>query len=261
MVLGIQCELQRQLHNFISLDRLPMTPPVGTLEQCTSSSTPSSGGPAGGPRFSALPSIFGKGVRFAILRGLVTAEIVGVASEDSRRVASILNGAMYLAGLRFTVDGSDTHHFLKPGAVEDDLAVLGGLSGGRVLENGVNVTVSQMTAAVGGRSRRFADIQLRHGALCLSVRYGATPDEARQQLLEAARERAVEEAWARERRLLLAGEEGSRVWSDGEREQLRSTGKVAGYDGYFVLSVEQYLELADSANNIRFMKQSEVGRR
>ncbi|XP_076149042.1 teneurin-1-like isoform X1 [Alosa pseudoharengus] len=260
VVLGIQCELQRQLRNFISLDRLPMTPPVGSLEQCVSSA-PSSDGPGGSPRFSALPSIFGKGVRFAILRGLVAAEIVGVASEDSRRVASLLNGAMYLSGLRFTVDGRDTHHFLKPGAVEDDLATLGGLSGGRVLENGVNVTVSQMTAVVGGRSRRFADIQLRHGALCLSVRYGATPDEARQQLLEAARERAVEEAWARERRLLLAGEEGSRDWSEAEREQLRSVGRVAGYDGYFVLSVEQYLELADSTNNIRFMRQSEVGRR
>ncbi|KAL2077775.1 hypothetical protein ACEWY4_027279 [Coilia grayii] len=263
VVLGIQCELQRQLRNFISLERLPMTPPVGMLEQCASPPPPTTGSPSTstGPRFSALPTIFGKGVRFAILHGLVVAEIVGVASEDSRRVASILNGAMYLAGLHFTVDGRDTHHFLKPGAVEDDLATLGGLSSGRVLENGVNVTVSQMTASVGGRSRRFADIQLRHGALCLSVRYGATPDEARQQLLEAARERAVEEAWARERQLLLAGEEGSRTWSEGEREQLTSTGRVAGYDGYFVLAVEQYLELADSANNIRFMRQSEVGRR
>ena len=36
---------------------------------------------------------------------------------------------------------------------------------------------------------------------------------------------------------------------------------VGGYDGYFVLSVEQYLELSDSANNIHFMRQSEIGRR
>uniref|UniRef100_A0AAY4CU76 Teneurin-1 n=1 Tax=Denticeps clupeoides TaxID=299321 RepID=A0AAY4CU76_9TELE len=251
MVLGIQCELQRQLRNFISLDRLPMVSSIGSMEHCSGLT----------PRFSTLSSIFGKGVKFAIKHGMVTADIIGVAIEDSRRVATILNNAVYLSALHFTEDGLDTHYFVKPGPVEEDLAAIGGTSSGRMLENGVNMTVSQMTVVVAGRTRRFADIQLRHGALCLSVRYGATPEEARQQVQESARQRAVERAWAREKRRLQEGEEGSRAWTEAEQQQLLTTGKVAGYDGYFMLSVEQYLELSDSANNIHFMKQSEVGRR
>uniref|UniRef100_A0A8B9K676 Teneurin transmembrane protein 1 n=1 Tax=Astyanax mexicanus TaxID=7994 RepID=A0A8B9K676_ASTMX len=171
VVLGIQCELQRQLRTFISLDRLPMIPPVGRLQQCLDQT----------PRFSTLSSIFGKGIKFAIRNGVVTADVIGVANEDSRRMAAILHGAVYLVGLHFTVDGRDTHHFVKLGPLEEDLAVMSsGGGGGRILENGVNVTVSQMTSSAGGRTRRLADIQLQQGALCLNVRYGASAEEAKE---------------------------------------------------------------------------------
>ncbi|XP_035290458.1 teneurin-1 isoform X1 [Anguilla anguilla] len=251
VVLGIQCELQKHLRNFISLDRLPMTQVSGTPGGCQGRR----------PRFSAISSVFGKGVKFAITDNVVTAEIIGVASEDSRRIAAVLHRAVHLAGLHFTVEGRDTHYFVKTGPLEEDLAVMGGAGGGRVLENGVNVTVSQMTSVVGGRTRRFADIQLQHGALCFVVRYGATEEEERANVLETARQRAVELAWAKEQKRLQEGEEGIRAWTEGEKQQLLTTGRVPGYDGYFVLSVEQYLELSDSANNIHFMRQSEIGRR
>ncbi|XP_076878792.1 teneurin-1-like isoform X2 [Brachyhypopomus gauderio] len=251
VVLGIQCELQRQLRSFISLERLPMTQPIGQFQQCSGQT----------PRFSTFSSIFGKGIKFAVKNGVATADVIGVASEDSRRMAAILHGAVYLTGLHFTIDGRDTHHFVKLGPLEEDLAVMSGVGGGRVLENGVNVTVSQVTSSAGGRTRRLADIQLQQGALCLNVRYGASAEEAREHVLEVARHRAVEQAWAREQNLLQEGQEGSRPWTETERQQLLSGGKVAGYDGYFVLPVEQYLELADSASNIHFMRQSEVGRR
>ncbi|XP_030621470.1 teneurin-1-like [Chanos chanos] len=251
VVLGIQCELQRQLRTFISLDRLPMTSPVGSTGQCTNQM----------PHFSTFSSIFGKGVKFAIKNGMASADIIGVASEDSRRIATILHGAVYLTGLHFTVDGLDTHHFVKLGPLEEDLAVMGNIGGGRILENGVNVTVSQMTMTAAGRTRRLADIQLQQGALCLNVRYGASAEETKEHVLELARQRAVDQAWAHEQARLLEGDEGSRPWTEAERQLILSSGKVAGYDGYFVLSVEQYLEMADSANNIHFMRQSEIGRR
>ncbi|XP_055726034.1 teneurin-1 isoform X2 [Salvelinus fontinalis] len=251
VLLGIQCELQKHLKNFISLDRLPMSKVSGQLGAWHGRR----------PRFSAISSIFGKGVKFAIRDNVVTTEIIGVASEDSRRVAAILNHAVYLSGLHFTVGGLDTHYFIKPGLLEGDLGVVGHTGVGRVLENGINMTVSQMTTVVGGRTRRFADIQMQHGTLCFNIRYGATEEEEREHVLEVARQRAVEEAWVIEQRRLEEGEEGSRLWTEGERQQLLSTGQVPGYDGYFVLSVEQYLELSDSANNIHFMRQSEIGRR
>uniref|UniRef100_A0A672V9V8 Teneurin-1 n=1 Tax=Strigops habroptila TaxID=2489341 RepID=A0A672V9V8_STRHB len=213
------------------------------------------------PRFAAVPSVFGKGIKFAIKDGLVTADIIGVANEDSRRIAAILNNAHYLENLHFTIEGRDTHYFIKLGSLEEDLALIGNTGGRRILENGVNVTVSQMTSVINGRTRRFADIQLQHGALCFNVRYGTTVEEEKNHVLEVARQRAVAQAWTKEQRRLQEGEEGIRAWTDGEKQQLLSTGRVQGYDGYFVLSVEQYLELSDSANNIHFMRQSEIGRR
>uniref|UniRef100_A0A8C8UGH0 Teneurin-1 n=1 Tax=Peromyscus maniculatus bairdii TaxID=230844 RepID=A0A8C8UGH0_PERMB len=252
MILGIQCELQKQLRNFISLDQLPMTLQYNE-GRCLE------GGKQ--PRFAAVPSVFGKGIKFAIKEGLVTADIIGVANEDSRRLAAILNNAHYLENLHFTIEGRDTHYFIKLGSLEEDLVLIGNTGGRRILENGVNVTVSQMTSVLNGRTRRFADIQLQHGALCFNIRYGTTVEEEKNHVLEMARQRAVAQAWTQEQRRLQEGEEGIRAWTEGEKQQLLSTGRVQGYDGYFVLSVEQYLELSDSANNIHFMRQSEIGRR
>ncbi|XP_004587729.2 teneurin-1 [Ochotona princeps] len=251
-ILGIQCELQKQLRNFISLDQLPMTPRYND-RRCLE------GGKQ--PRFAAVPSVFGKGIKFAIKDGIVTADIIGVANEDSRRLAAILNNAHYLENLHFTIEGRDTHYFIKLGSLEEDLVLIGNTGGRRILENGVNVTVSQMTSVLNGRTRRFADIQLQHGALCFNIRYGTTVEEEKNHVLEIARQRAVAQAWTKEQRRLQEGEEGIRAWTEGEKQQLLSTGRVPGYDGYFVLSVEQYLELSDSANNIHFMRQSEIGRR
>ncbi|XP_055232866.1 teneurin-1 isoform X2 [Gorilla gorilla gorilla] len=251
-ILGIQCELQKQLRNFISLDQLPMTPRYND-GRCLE------GGKQ--PRFAAVPSVFGKGIKFAIKDGIVTADIIGVANEDSRRLAAILNNAHYLENLHFTIEGRDTHYFIKLGSLEEDLVLIGNTGGRRILENGVNVTVSQMTSVLNGRTRRFADIQLQHGALCFNIRYGTTVEEEKNHVLEIARQRAVAQAWTKEQRRLQEGEEGVRAWTEGEKQQLLSTGRVQGYDGYFVLSVEQYLELSDSANNIHFMRQSEIGRR
>ncbi|KAM5221562.1 teneurin-1 isoform 3-T3 [Ctenodactylus gundi] len=251
-ILGIQCELQKQLRNFISLDQLPMTPRYND-GRCLE------GGKQ--PRFAAVPSVFGKGIKFAIKDGIVTADIIGVANEDSRRLAAILNNAHYLENLHFTIEGRDTHYFIKLGSLEEDLVLIGNTGGRRILENGVNVTVSQMTSVLNGRTRRFADIQLQHGALCFNIRYGTTVEEEKNHVLEVARQRAVAQAWTKEQRRIQEGEGGMRAWTEGEKQQLLSTGRVQGYDGYFVLSVEQYLELSDSANNIHFMRQSEIGRR
>uniref|UniRef100_A0A8D0F0H6 Teneurin-4 n=1 Tax=Strix occidentalis caurina TaxID=311401 RepID=A0A8D0F0H6_STROC len=211
--------------------------------------------------FASGGSIFGKGVKFAMKDGRVATDIISVANEDGRRIAAILNNAHYLENLHFTIDGVDTHYFIKQGPSEGDLSILGLSGGRRTLENGVNVTVSQINTVLSGRTRRYTDIQLQYGALCLNTRYGTTLDEEKARVLELARQRAVTQAWSREQQRLRDGEEGIRSWTEGEKQQVLNTGRVQGYDGYFVISVEQYPELSDSANNIHFMRQSEMGRR
>ncbi|PNI56967.1 TENM4 isoform 4 [Pan troglodytes] len=251
-ILGVQCEVQKQLKAFVTLERFDQLY-GSTITSCQQAPKTK--------KFASSSSVFGKGVKFALKDGRVTTDIISVANEDGRRVAAILNHAHYLENLHFTIDGVDTHYFVKPGPSEGDLAILGLSGGRRTLENGVNVTVSQINTVLNGRTRRYTDIQLQYGALCLNTRYGTTLDEEKARVLELARQRAVRQAWAREQQRLREGEEGLRAWTEGEKQQVLSTGRVQGYDGFFVISVEQYPELSDSANNIHFMRQSEMGRR
>ncbi|KAM9813077.1 teneurin-4 isoform 5-T7 [Syngnathus typhle] len=251
-LLGVQCQVQRQLKAFVKLERF------GQIYDAKSAGCPQAEASAA---FASAGSVFGKGVKFAIRDGRISTDIVSLANEDGRRMAAVLNDAFYLQSLRYTAAGVDTHHFVKLGPVEGDLGLIGMAAGRRTLENGVNVTVSQVNAVLNGRARRITDIQLQYGALSLNTRYGSSVEEEKARLLEAARRRAVAQAWARERQRLRDGEEGSRAWTEGEKQQLLGSGKVQGYDGFYVLSAEQYPELADSVNNVHFMRQSEMGRR
>uniref|UniRef100_A0A8C6L8M9 Teneurin-4 n=1 Tax=Nothobranchius furzeri TaxID=105023 RepID=A0A8C6L8M9_NOTFU len=251
-LLGVQCEVQRQLKAFVKLERF------GQIYRAKSAGCPQT---EDKKIFASGGSIFGKGVKFAIREGRISTDIISLANEDGRRMAAVLNDAFYLENLHFTIAGTDSHYFVKLGSVEGDLALIGMTVGRRTLENGVNVTVSQVNTVLNGRTRRITDIQLQYGALFLNTRYGSSVDEEKVRVLELARQRAVGQAWARERQRLRDGEEGSRTWTEGEKQQLLGSGKVQGYDGYYVVSVDQYPELADSVNNIHFMRQSEMGRR
>ncbi|KAK2838692.1 hypothetical protein Q7C36_013506 [Tachysurus vachellii] len=208
--------------------------------------------------FGTVPSIIGRGVMLAVKEGRVVTGVSTTASDDSKKVALVLNNAAYLEGTHYVQDGRDCHFFVKIGSADADLLALGLSNGRKVLEGaGINVTVS-------GRSRRGVTVELRSIALSLSVRYGLaqdTLDEERARLLELARQRALAGAWLREQQRTRDGKEGSRLWTEGERQQLLSTGRVQGYDGYYVLPVEQYPELADSSTNIQFLRQNEMGKR
>lgn len=211
--------------------------------------------------FGTVKSLVGKGVMLAISQGKVTTSVLNIANEDCVKVAAVLNGAYYLDNVHYTVGGRDTHHFIKTTSPEIDLGSLRLTSGRKALDNGINITVSQSTAVLSGRTRRFTDVEMQYNALSLQVRYGTTLDEERARLLERARQRALTNAWNREQQRVRDGEEGMRLWTEGEKRQLLSAARVQGYDGYYVLSVEQYPELADSVNNIQFLRQNEIGKR
>ncbi|XP_039766059.1 teneurin-2 isoform X2 [Ornithorhynchus anatinus] len=214
--------------------------------------------------FATTTPIIGKGIMFAIKEGRVTTGMSSIASEDSRKVASVLNNAYYLEKMHYSIEGKDTHYFVKIGSSDGDLVTLAVTSGRKVLDSGVNVTVSQPTLLVNGRTRRFTNIEFQYSTLLLNVRYGLTPDtfdEEKARVLDQARQRALGVAWAKEQQRARDGREGSRSWTDGEKQQLLSAGRVQGYEGYYVLPVEQYPELADSSSNIQFLRQNEMGKR
>ncbi|XP_061844355.1 teneurin-3 isoform X7 [Nerophis lumbriciformis] len=248
---GVQQEVTRQCRAFLSFERMPE---IQLSRRHSDHAKP-------WLWFATIKSLIGKGVMLAVIEGRVVTNALNIANEDCIKVAAVLNNAFYLEDLHFTVEGRDTHYFIKTSLPENDLSALRLTSGRKSLENGVNVTVSQSTTVMNGRTRRFADVELQYGTLALHVRYGTTLDEEKARVLEHARQRALASTWTREQQRVRDGEEGVRLWTEGEKRQLLSSGKVAGYDGYYVLSIEQYPQLADSANNLQFLRQSEIGRR
>uniref|UniRef100_A0A670YIF0 Teneurin-2 n=1 Tax=Pseudonaja textilis TaxID=8673 RepID=A0A670YIF0_PSETE len=214
--------------------------------------------------FATTTPIIGKGIMFAVKEGKVTTGISSTATEDSRKIASVLNNAYYLDKMHYSIEGKDTHYFVKIGSSDGDLVTLAMTSGRKVLDSGVNVTVSQPTLLINGRTRRFTNVEFQYSTLLINIRYGLTPDtldEEKARVLDQARQRALGSAWAKEQQKARDGKEGSRLWTEGEKQQLLSTGRVQGYEGYYVLPVEQYPELADSSSNIQFLRQNEMGKR
>lgn len=214
--------------------------------------------------FATSTPIIGKGIMFAVKEGRVTTGISSIATDDSRKIASVLNSAHYLEKMHYSIEGKDTHYFVKIGSADSDLVTLAMTSGRKVLDSGVNVTVSQPTLLINGRTRRFTNIEFQYSTLLINIRYGLTADtldEEKARVLDQARQRALGSAWAKEQQKARDGREGSRVWTDGEKQQLLNTGRVQGYEGYYVLPVEQYPELADSSSNIQFLRQNEMGKR
>ena len=71
------------------------------------------------------------------------------------------------------------------------------------------------------------------------------------------RTKAVEKAWKAERSLVEKTGEGSRRWTESEKKELLSSGKVKGYKSHHVNSVKNYSEEAGNPANVKFVTQKE----
>ena len=74
--------------------------------------------------------------------------------------------------------------------------------------------------------------------------------------LTTERNRAVRQAWAREKQLVLEGQ-GTRDWSAEEQRELLETGRVRGYEGQHMKSASAYPEYAGDKDNIQFLTEQE----
>lgn len=74
---------------------------------------------------------------------------------------------------------------------------------------------------------------------------------------QSVRSSAVKKAWKNEAELVATTGKGTRNWTDLEIEELLTTGKVKGYDGHHMKSVNGYPELAGDPLNIQFLTRKE----
>ena len=75
-----------------------------------------------------------------------------------------------------------------------------------------------------------------------------------QRRLDKERKKGVDEAWKQERELVENTGQGSREWTPDEMKELLETGKVKGYEGHHINSVNKFPEMAANPNNIKFVR-------
>lgn len=98
------------------------------------------------------------------------------------------------------------------------------------------------------------ELRLHSTDAMVSIRYGTDPQQERHRLLKHAHKRAVERAWELEKALVTAGLSGRGEWSEEEREELSLRGRVEGYEGTDIHSVQRYPQLADDPGNVAFRR-------
>jgi RHS repeat-associated protein len=75
-----------------------------------------------------------------------------------------------------------------------------------------------------------------------------------------ARRSAVKAAWKDERNLVQETGNGTRQWTEAEKNELLKTGKVADYEGHHINNVADHPDMARDPNNIEFlMKPDHLG--
>ena len=75
--------------------------------------------------------------------------------------------------------------------------------------------------------------------------------------MDSLRSEGVAAAWRQEQAIVRAGGQGTYPWSGAQRTELLDTGKVTGFDGHHINSVESHPELAGDPDNIRLMPNSD----
>lgn len=83
---------------------------------------------------------------------------------------------------------------------------------------------------------------------------GQSPGVGDGAALPSLRQKAVRDAWTQERQLVRASGQGTRDWTSRQMKQLRDEGKVPGYEGHHIRSVNQHTtKWAGDPRNITFV--------
>ena len=72
-----------------------------------------------------------------------------------------------------------------------------------------------------------------------------------------ARQRAVQDAWKMERQTIINNFPGTRNWTLSQRKELIETGRISGFDGHHINTVNGNLDLAANHRNIEFLTKTE----
>ncbi|XP_041356776.1 teneurin-m-like isoform X3 [Gigantopelta aegis] len=242
---AFECTFRRDMMNLLTISTVPQ-----------SKITPMQDLPNEEP--SPFPSIFGDGVTISSVDGKVVVNVVDIASEWSRKLANVLLKDAKVVDLHYTIHGKDVHYFVKSGytEAEKDLRTLGISTDMVTYENGM-ISVHRNQRGHGfGRGRDEADVRIHGNHTVINIRYGTNIVHERNRILHHAKERAISHAWKREKYFFQNNLPTYYHWTINEAKELETVGHILGFSGEYIRNPDDYPELSDDCNNIRFIKES-----
>ena len=84
-------------------------------------------------------------------------------------------------------------------------------------------------------------------------RYVVNGESLTEKEFQKLRRKAVRDAWKEEKKLVENGRE-TRKWTEAELSELKSKGRVKGYEGQHMKSAKEHPDYAGSSKNIQFLK-------
>lgn len=219
-------------------------------------------------------ALFAQGLVLSVDRGKVSTRVISTATDDVKRLSSILNGGDVIIGkiadspsapMSLTVGEKPVVYISKPFSnLKTDKFTLQLQNTVRSLDGGY----SDLAVKEGSSSSQTTSIKvsLQDNTLkaessnaVVMVSYvtddnsnGRTKVSEEKRILEAARKRAESRAWELERSKLDSNQRTR--WSMQEKQELRTSGRVKGYKVELFWDVNKYPEFADSGRNCKFSK-------
>lgn len=205
-----------------------------------------------GRSFTPTAYLFSAGVVVSVrgTTGHVTVLALESANASLATAASTLLNGSLAVNVRLTVDGRNVNYFVRPRAsaeqAAEDLRTLGIAPEGGP-HYGLNVTVNRHQGASG-----VVDVFLRGEQAAMNVRYGADVVSETRRVLAEAKRQATDAAWVVERELLQSGKQTINTWTEEQREELVSSGRVANTTAAYIRDVSSCTECANDPRNVKF---------
>ncbi|KAK3582840.1 hypothetical protein CHS0354_039985 [Potamilus streckersoni] len=242
---AFECTFHRDMNNMLSVSTVPQSKISPKQGPITTSPAP-------------VEPLFGSYVIISAENNEMRMKFLENTPSWSKKIVSILLKHSEILDLRYNVQGRDILYLVKPDSsvVNDELKQLGIQGTTDFYERKINVTVNRLSHQDGFRMHAYNEVDVRlHGNYSvINIRYGSTYDHERQRVLRHAKERAVHRAWLREKWLIQNSLPTYHTWTEQEHREILTGGYAEGFDVEYIRSGEDYPELADDCNNVRFVK-------
>lgn len=216
--------------------------------------------------------MFAIGMVISIDAGVVSSKVINTATNDIKRMSSVITGSKVLTGRNadsslaatsFTVDGKTVVYLTKSAdAFHQDMTTLRVSEGGRrkplvgsndaIRGNRITVTADDKHIRMESDLATLDIAYIRDGGDSTTNDAFSTASSERNRVLQENKSRAETEAWLLERSKI---ERGLRTnWSKKELDEIMLSGKLSAYKSIYKWSPDKYPELASSGRNIIFVK-------